>query len=136
MVNVPVLIPETPFPIIAIFVSTPVWPATKDCHCVDPPVPVIAPEELFTSIASEPAATERFPLTVLSPANVCVPVVIIPPFVPSAGVRLITPDVRVAPFAFELPPIAPNEIEAGVIHDNVPLPVVDKTWPLAPWALG
>ena len=63
------------------------------------------------------------PENVFVPANVCAPVVTIPPLVPSAGAKLNTPDVMVAPFVVAVP-IAPIEIEVGVVHVNVPLPVV------------
>ena len=44
-----------------------------------------------------------FPLNVLLPAIVCVPLVTIPPFEASAGVNDKTPDVITAPLEFELP---------------------------------
>ena len=42
-------------------------------------------------------------LNVFAPANVCAALVTIPPFVPSAGAKLNTPDVMLAPLAVEDP---------------------------------
>ena len=68
-------------------------------------------------------------LNVLAPANVCAPVVTIPPFVASAGARFKIPEVTIAPLEVaevEMGPtvIAPSE---GVLQVKAPDPVVVKT---------
>ena len=73
------------------------------------------------------------PVRVLAPAKVWVAVVTIPPLVPSAGDRLSTPEVIVAPFAFEDPLIEPidNVAAPAGAQEGTPLANVN-IWPSVP----
>ena len=72
---------------------------------------------IFLGVASL-VAVEAFPLidpmmvllNVLSPANICAPFVTIPPLVASAGAKLNTPDVMLAPLAVDVSLIAATSL--------------------------
>ena len=68
-------------------------------------------------------------LNVLEPAKVCVPLVTIPPLVPSAGARVNVAPLIEAPLAVEDPAILPTVVTAVVGVDQLatPLPFVVKT---------
>ena len=74
-------------------------------------------------------------LNVLAPANVCVPVVITPPFNASAGVKInsVLPLI-VPPFAFEVPEIAPIVLKPALeaVMDAVTNAVVANLVELSP----
>ena len=61
------------------------------------------------------------PLNILLPANVCAPVVTIPPLVALAGVKLKTPAVIVPPLVVDEPPIAPIVVAAEAVYHVLPL---------------
>ena len=74
-------------------------------------VPVaLNPFVVTLSVALKPNAT-ALSAKVFLPPNVCALEVTIPPLVPSAGVKLNTPEVMVAPLAVDDTPIDPIEVE-------------------------
>jgi len=89
-----------------------------------------------------PTVTEltfKSELNVFAPAKVCVPVVTIPGFVPSAGAKLKVVLEILAPFAVELPatePIVVTPPEEGVDQEMVPDPLVLNTCPEVPSVFG
>lgn len=98
---------------------------------------------VYTPFVTVPAFPEILPviveLKVFVPAKVCVPVVTIPGFVPSAGAKLKVVLEILAPFAVELPatePIVVTPPEEGVDQEMVPDPLVLNTCPEVPSVFG
>ena len=61
---------------------------------------------------------------VLAPAKVCIPLVTIPPFVASAGVKVNTVPLMVAPFALEVPAIGVKVLTPAVIEVELALVIL------------
>jgi hypothetical protein len=61
---------------------------------------------------------------VFTPASVCAPVVITPPFVPSAGVKVIVVPLIVAPFALDVPAIEATVFTPAIMEVVVALVIL------------
>ena len=98
---------------MVILVKAPETAGVKDCHCVDPVVETVESLAIFRSAVSSVIleATLNVPKKVLFPAKDCVPVLTTPPLVASAGVRLKTPLLSMAPFALDVFVMVPTEME-------------------------